>query len=216
MQKILAFGSIAFAMTLSSGLAFSADYSAPTQQPDTAPPVNDEIIVEGEALVEQLKGKLRDGFKAFEAGDYAEAEDFFSKVTKQFRNIQLRQFEDVHYLSSILGSGRRLIPDPTYEEQVYGAAIYYMLGLSQAFQGNTKSAKVSMRKAIKLNHRNLDARLDYALLELRSGNLEKAEKQIKKAKKLMKKCKDHSAGRCESLQGKLADAQFVLANTSVR
>lgn len=183
---------------------------------EIVPDVSGEIIIEGEALVEQLKGQLREGFKAFEAGDYAEAEDFFSTVTKQFRNIQFRQFEDVHYLSFILGSGRRLNLDATYEEQVYGAAIYYMLGLSQAFQGDTLSAKVSMRKAIKLNHRNLDARLDYALLELRSGNLEKAEKQIKKAEKLMNKCKDYSAGRCESLQGKLADAQFVLANTSVQ
>lgn len=209
-----------FASVLLTSMVIPMPVTAMKLQDDKSLPieplVDEELIITGDVLARKANRRLQNAYAAFKKGNFAEAEKQFLSETKSFRDQQLRMFEDIHYIGAQIGAHRRLNIDPTEEERVYGAVLYYMMGLSQARQGKTESAKVSMRKAIKWNWRNIDARLDYALLELQSGNKKKAKKQLKKATELMKKCKDQSAGDCDSLQSKLEDAQFVYANTSVR
>lgn len=177
---------------------------------------DEEIDVTGERLLETLNGFLKEGFAAYMAGDFALAEVRFTSVLKQAGNDELLDTQNLKIFGDdILGANRPIFSYLTLTERQRLSAIYYMRGISQARQGKTDSAKVSMRKSIKTNPKNFDARVDYAMLELQSGNLKRAQKQIKKLRKLVKNCKDETAGHCDDLGNRFDDLEVVYTNTSV-
>lgn len=176
----------------------------------------EEIEVTGDQLLAKLRTRLKEGFTAYMNGDFALAEVKFTSALKEARNDELLDTQNLKIFGDdILGANRPIFSYMTLTDRQRLSAVYYMRGISQARQGKTDSAKVSIRKAIKINPKNFDARVDYALLELQSGKLRKAEKQIKRLRKLMKKCKDESVGHCDDLGNRFADLQIVYANTSV-
>jgi len=183
------------------------------QAPKSKP--SEEIEVTGNRILEQLRTRLKEGFTAYMNGDFVEAERQFSSEIKIDGNYMLRQTENLLHMANLMGINRPIIPSLSGEQRVYLGAVYYMRGMSQARQGKTDSAKVSLRKAIKINAKNFDARVDYALLELQSGNHRKAEKQMKKLRKLLKKCKDVTVGECDDLGNRFDALQTVYAQTSV-
>jgi len=188
---------------------------APFQEASNVKP-EDEIEVTGERILEQLRGRLQEGFTAYMKGDFAVAEKKFSSALKEARNDELLDTQNLKiFADDHLNASRPIFSYMSLIERKRLSAVYYMRGISQARQGKTDSAKVSMRKAIKTNAKNFDARVDYALLELQSGNLRKAEKQIKKLRKLLKKCENVTLGHCDDLGNRFAELQVVYTQTSV-
>lgn len=196
----------------------SLNLSSYSAQKDTARKQDEEEIeVTGELLSSKLKGRLQEGFSAYMKGDFALAEYKFSSALKEARNDELLDTQNLKIFGDdfLSNANRPIFSYLTPTDRKRLSAVYYMRGISQARQGKTDSAKISMRKSIKINAKNVDARVDYSLLELQSGNLRKAEKQIKRIKKLLKKCKDESAGDCDNLNVRFAQLQTVYAQTSV-
>ena len=189
---------------------------APFQETSSVKP-EEEIDVTGERILEQMRGRLQEGFTAYMKGDFSVAELKFSSALKESRNDELLDTQNLKIFGDdyLTNADRPLFSYMTPTDRKRLGAVYYMRGISQARQGKTDSAKVSMRKAIKINAKNFDARVDYALLELQSGNVRKAEKQIKKLRKLLKKCKNATVGHCDDLGNRFAELQTVYTQTSV-
>lgn len=196
--------------------SYVAQQSNETQN-STSKQGEEEIEITGEIVSPQLKGRLQEGFSAFMKGDFALAEVKFSSALKEAENDELLDTQNLKIFGDdfLSNANRPIFSYRSLIERKRLSAVYYMRGISQARQGKTDSAKVSMRKAIKINAKNVDARVDYSLLELQSGNLRTAEKQMKRIKKLLKKCKDESAGDCDNLNVRFAQLETVFAQTSV-
>ena len=187
--------------------------------------LEENIQVYGDKRLSRLQEKILEGFDAFKSGEFAKAEAVFASALKQERNgrngahlvtlIFAAWDGSSGHKNSSTGFRRQVLPHYTQEEQAYLSTLYYMRGLSLAQLSETDRAKTFLRKAIKVHPKNLDARMEYALLELQSGNVKKAKKQIERTEKYMKKCVDQVAGDCDALQEKLDNVQLVYANTRV-
>ncbi|WP_262695393.1 tetratricopeptide repeat protein [Kordiimonas aquimaris] len=217
-SSLIAFAGVLLFQSPAHSYGFNSLASSYGVHQDTASKQNEEEIeVTGEILSDKLKGRLQEGFSAYMKGDFVLAELAFSSALKEARNDELLDTQNLKIFGDdfLSNASRPLFSYLTPTDRKRISAVYYMRGISQARQGKTDSAKVSMRKAIKVNAKNVDARVDYSLLELQSGNIRKAEKQIKRIKKLLKKCKDESAGDCDNLNDRFAQLQTVYAQTSV-
>ena len=175
---------------------------------DTA--FDEEIIVDGPLHMSKRIGK---GFAAFRAGDYAAAEKHFRRVRNiekfqaNYSNDVLREFVGNTNMSSF----RVDLRFSDQQELEVMAILYYMEGLSQALQGETKWAKASFRKAMRFNPRHFDARADYALLEIETGGLKKAAEHLEKLTDTWLNCRDVPEGTCEAISQRLSHVETAYA-----
>jgi|GEM_PF-3519079 len=197
-----------------------ADNSAPAKKAPVK--VEEEIEVTGERLQDTLHGSLGIAFRAFQRGDFAMAEQKFGRLAKREFFQALNQEYAREILSSILNLplGRRatfteadwnpeaLPPSsapnaqarsidyiiPVARLNAGASELYFMKAVAQEHQGKVEEALKSYRRAIRLNKKNLDARLEYSLLSLRTGDLETAGVQLARLERLLdRKC---SGARC--------------------
>lgn len=187
--------------TSSSVLIAKSEVPAPSN--DVA--VDEEIIVEGKRA---LVPRLRRGFEAFDAGEFKVAEQYFRGIRLSEFQRKADNFTDwLNMLSpgeNTRMSGKHLdirSSDP-WRRQAY-AILYYMEGMAQLAQGETKSARITLKKAIRMDPRHFDARADYALLLIQGSEPKKAEKHIERLDKLFRKCRDVPEGTCAAIEQRL-------------
>ncbi len=171
---------------------------------------DEEIIVDGLLHMSKRIGK---GFAAFRAGDYAAVEKYFKRVRK-FEDFQANYSSDAlrEFKGNVnMGSFRVDLRFADQEELKVMAILLYMEGLSQALQGETDWAKASFRKAMRYNPKHFDARADYALLEIESGELKKAAKHMEKLTDAWLTCRDKPAGICDAVGQRLSHVETAYA-----
>jgi len=208
---------------------------------------DEEFLIEGDTLDNALKGNLKDAFKAFESGDFVEAERLISPLaTREFILVQQQQLAELA-LVNMLDAGRVDLPlsrTSSYIANVWDAKsetpeaasrafarskgyalpvarlkaaaskLYFLKGLAQAQQGKIEEARKSYKEAIRLDGGNVDARIEYALLAMRNGDLITPAEQLKKLDKIFgKKCNND---RCRyAPDSKKRYSEVKLAYTSL-
>ncbi len=147
----------------------------------------DEIIVEADPYLKKLKGKVAEAFSAFRSGDYKVAEIQFERLSGDVAG---------HYMVQSLILGQNGAPSSTAvidrmhkDENV----VFYMHGLSLARQGRYEEAREPLKKAWRINPRDYQARLDYALVTILAGKPHKAKWQMRKVHRYAQKCGDECA-----------------------
>lgn len=190
----------------------------------------DEIIIQGN----KRRGPGDPAMNAFDAGDYATAEIEFEKNYKCARRAE-RSLENAAQSarngttnneigngapeiggggSSSAGSSTSASSSAVAENQDRklkkrcedkGFQLY-MVGLSQLQLNKFAEAKVSFYRAVKFNKTLYDAHFRIGLLELRYGDIPKAEKQLTILQKKLKRCK-----KCEE-RPELEEAVMILSD----
>jgi len=184
--------------------------------------VDEEIEVTGERLQDTLHGSLGVAFRAFQRGDFVKAEQKFGKLARRAFSKALKRAHDRSITATVLNLplGRRATfteADWNTEDappssapnaqarsidyvvtaarsEAAASELYFMKAVAQERQGKVEEALKSYRRAIRLNKKNLDARLEYSLLSLRKGDLETAGVQLARLEKLLdRKC---AGARC--------------------
>ncbi len=174
--------------------------------PETSSDVLDEIIVEADPYLKNLKGRLADAFGAFRAGDYVAAEQEF---------LALKDTVSRNYLRMAVGSGgfsieSRIVIDAIHKDE---GIIFYMYGLSLARQSKFEDAMDPLRKAWRINPRHYQARLDYALVSVLADKPRKAKWQLIKVRGRARKCDNEcpdfaaSVARLETLYAEAMERQ---------
>ncbi|UTW56242.1 lipopolysaccharide assembly protein LapB [Kordiimonas sp. SCSIO 12610] len=161
----------------------------------------EEFIIEGDRLLERLRGTLHDGMKAFNDGNYALAEQKFNVLAvKQHRDVRRRTGVE-NILTFNQGRNFSFAPDKFDEDDTYTSAprakarafaqpiplarlsraasqLFFVKGVAQLRQDKNDEAIQSFKRALKINKYNLDARIEYALTSMKTGDLETAGKHI--------------------------------------
>ena len=203
---------------------------------------DEDFVVVGDPLLKKLHGKLKGAFEAFENGDFAEAERQFNKLaSREFIRAQRQRWNEIELptmlalplnrsttfatdrwdaLSETPVSASLAIARSKFD--LYSTArldaaaskLFFLKGLAQAEQGKFADALKSYRQALRLHKKNVDARVEYALLLLRQNDLAASGKQLKKLAKIFgAKCKD---GRCKyAPESKKRYAQIELAYANI-
>jgi len=213
---------------------------------------DEEFLIEGDTLDNVLRGSLRDAFKAFEDGDFVEAERLVSPLaTREYLLVQQQQLVEVGLVKMLKGGNMRLplnrvssyvanvwdakseTPEsasramarsqgyalPTARLGAAASKLYLLKGLAQAQQGKTADAKKSYKRALRLHTNNVDARIEYALLSLREGDLSTSAKQLEKLDKIFggkcfnNRCRYAPESKKRHSQVKLVYANMVAAST---
>ncbi|UTW58354.1 hypothetical protein KFE96_16260 [Kordiimonas sp. SCSIO 12603] len=185
-----------------SSLAYTEKGNPLPVQPD------EEIEINAKQLEKTLRGSLREAFSAYHEGDYPKAEKQFSILaTQQFiafeKQIQGRQaFEALGNGGQITRATLNLPDDWEGENQAYTAGsrakalsvfsqapagalrvtssqLYFVQGVTELQQNKLEEARKSFQKSLRLNRTNIDSRIELALLDLRSGDLEALPEQFK-------------------------------------
>lgn len=207
---------------LNAEQSVSAVADTPAKAIKASEKVDEEIEIAGERLQSILHGSLAKAFKAFREGNFAKAERKFGKLARResFRGIgrDIGREAVSHLLDLPIGRGAifsetawdtetappssapnakarsiDFIVTPAHAEAA-ASELYFITAVTQERQGKIERARKSYKKAIHLNKRNLDARLEYSLLLLRTGDLETAGAQLERLEKLLdSKC---SGVRC--------------------
>ena len=212
----------------------SADEDASTKPKKAPVKVDEEIEVTGERLQDTLNGSLGVAFRAFQRGDFAKAEQKFGRLARRAFSQALKRAHDRSITATVLNLplGRRATfteadwntedappssaPNAQARSRDYvvtaarseaaASELYFMKAVAQERQGKVEDALKSYRRAIRLNKKNLDARLEYSLLSLRKGDLETAGVQLARLERLLdRKC---SGSRCGFSSA--SDARYTL------
>lgn len=207
---------------------------------------DEEFLIEGDTLDKTLRGSLRDAFKAFEDGDFVEAERLISPLAmREYLLVQQQQLVEVGLVKMLEGGNMYLPLNRTsnYVANVWdaksetpesasramasslgyalptarlGAAaskLYLLKALAQAQQGKNADAKKSYKRAIRLHKNNVDARIEYALLSLREGDLKTSAKQLAKLDQIFaKKCFNNRCRYAPGSKKRYSQVKFAYTN----
>lgn len=168
--------------------------------------VTEEIIVQGKPNISR---RVKRGFAAFKARDFAAAEKYFQRARKQYELEAGNTFffmQDLWNISNVTGArAESTILDVEVRKAI--AIINFMEGMSQLAQGHEGSALYSFKRAIKVNPSHFDAHAEVALIQIKHGKAAKAKKHFKKLVRMFNKCRDVET--CQGVKERLVQVEQV-------
>ena len=162
--------------------------------------IEDEIVVEANPYLREMKGVLRDAFSDFINGDYLAAEIKFERVSSAQIYDQLYQEMTIQQLCPPNKPCPLLTQNLKDRLPANAAVLFYMQGVAEARQGKFVEAKDALKGALRIDKSYHDARVDLAMVTILAGDPTSAEPHMKRLRRKLRRCRKD----CDSLTARYA------------